>query len=132
MVARTVKTTGDVYLTDHTKGIIMKDANNNCWRVTINTNGIGSVPARSLPCSPRPGFVDCDPEQLSDPRNPAACITRHQPTAGDDASARDKVVAFTGRQPWGRREATACLRTNGQVVGLRASFPLARLECKLP
>lgn len=38
-VAGTIKTTGDVYLTDHTKGIIMKDANNNCWRVTINTNG---------------------------------------------------------------------------------------------
>jgi hypothetical protein len=35
----TVKTDGDVYITNHANGIIMKDANGNCWRVTINTNG---------------------------------------------------------------------------------------------
>jgi hypothetical protein len=32
-------THGDVYVTDPSKGIILKDGNNNCWRVTVNTSG---------------------------------------------------------------------------------------------
>jgi DUF4097 and DUF4098 domain-containing protein YvlB len=30
---------GDVYLTDSTKGIILKSPNGNCWRVTVDNTG---------------------------------------------------------------------------------------------
>ena len=38
-VAKLQVTSGDVYIDDSTKGIIMKSPNGNCWRVTIDNTG---------------------------------------------------------------------------------------------
>ena len=38
-VAKLQVTSGDVYIDDATKGIIMKSPNGNCWRVTIDNTG---------------------------------------------------------------------------------------------
>ena len=38
-VAKLQVTSGDVYIDDNTKGIIMKSPNGNCWRVTVDNTG---------------------------------------------------------------------------------------------
>jgi hypothetical protein len=39
---------GDVYIEDYTRGIIMKDANGKCYRITVNTSG--TLVATAIAC----------------------------------------------------------------------------------